>query len=89
MQTRANSPSQTEYVLDSYALIAYFEAEPGGDRIAELLTAASDGACHVTMCVVNLGEVMYIVERERGLHEAQNTLARIDELSPSRFWARI
>ncbi len=32
------------------------------------------------MCVVNLGEVMYIVERERGLAKAQETLARIDEL---------
>lgn len=32
------------------------------------------------MCIVNLGEVVYIVERERGLPKAQETLARIDEL---------
>jgi predicted nucleic acid-binding protein len=32
------------------------------------------------MCVVNLGEVMYIVERERGLSKAQETLARMGEL---------
>jgi predicted nucleic acid-binding protein len=77
----ANSSSVAgEYVLDSYALIAYLAAEPGSDRILELLTAAKAAKCNLRMCVVNLGEVMYIVERERGLHEAQNTLARIDEL---------
>jgi predicted nucleic acid-binding protein len=77
----ANSSSVAgEYVLDSYALIAYLAAEPGGDRIVELLTDAKAAKCNLRMCVVNLGEVMYIVERERGLHEAQNTLARIDEL---------
>jgi predicted nucleic acid-binding protein len=77
----ANRPSASgDYVLDSYALIAYLEAEPGSDRIVELLTAAGAGRCHLRMCVVNLGEVMYIVERERGLDAAQNTLARIDEL---------
>jgi ribonuclease VapC len=32
------------------------------------------------LSVVNLGEVVYIVERERGLPKAQETLARIDEL---------
>ena len=32
------------------------------------------------MCIVNLGEVMYIVEREIGLLKAQETLARINDL---------
>ena len=32
------------------------------------------------MSVINLGEVLYIVERERGLAQAQKALARIDEL---------
>ena len=68
------------YVLDSYALLAYFESEMGSDRIKELLEAATEGKCRLYMCIVNLGEVMYIVERERGLPKAQETLARIDEL---------
>ncbi len=76
-----NRPSVAgQYVLDSHALIAYLEAEPGSHRILELLTAARAGKCILLMCVVNLGEVMYLIERERGLHQAQNTLARIDEL---------
>jgi ribonuclease VapC len=81
MQSEVSSPSQSsEYVLDSYALLAYLEAEPGSDRIRELLDAAKDRKCHLYMCVVNMGEVIYIVERERGLPKAQETLARIDEL---------
>ena len=81
MQNAVNSlPQSGEYVLDSYALLAYLEAEPGSDRIRELLDAAKDRKCHLYMCVVNMGEVMYIVERERGLPKAQETLARIDEL---------
>ncbi|MBA7656653.1 tRNA(fMet)-specific endonuclease VapC [subsurface metagenome] len=69
-----------DYILDSYALLAYLEAEPGGDRVAELLEAARERRCRLYLCVINLGEVMYIVERERGLTRAQETLARIDEL---------
>jgi len=81
MQNEVNNPPQSgEYVLDSYALLAYLEAEPGSARISELLEAAKDRKCHLYMCVVNMGEVMYIVERERGLPKAQETLARIDEL---------
>ncbi|MDP3880197.1 MAG: type II toxin-antitoxin system VapC family toxin [Dehalococcoidales bacterium] len=81
MQNAVNSlPQSGEYVLDSYALLAYLEAEPGSDRIRELLEAAKDRKCHLCMCVVNMGEVMYIVERERGLPKAQETLGRIDEL---------
>jgi hypothetical protein len=32
------------------------------------------------MCVVNLGEVLYIVEREDSIQAAQRTLATIDSL---------
>jgi predicted nucleic acid-binding protein len=69
-----------DYVLDSYALLAYFEAEPGSGQVGTLLEAAREGECRLYMCVINLGEVAYIVERERGLPKAQETLARVNEL---------
>jgi ribonuclease VapC len=68
------------YVLDSYALIAYLEDEAGGKEVKQLLEQAVKGVCELFMSVINLGEVIYIVERERGLPQAQKTLARIDEL---------
>ncbi|MEW6141567.1 MAG: type II toxin-antitoxin system VapC family toxin [Chloroflexota bacterium] len=81
MPDRENNPAVSgEYVLDSYALLTYLGAELGGGRVEKLLESARDGRCHLYMCVVNLGEAMYIVERERGLPRAQETLARIDEL---------
>ena len=81
MQNEESRSSQiSEYILDSYPLLAYLEAEAGSDRVKQLLTAAKARKCHLYMCVVNLGEVMYIVERERGLSAAQDTLTRIDEL---------
>jgi predicted nucleic acid-binding protein len=81
MQHAKNSlPITGEYVLDSYALIAYFEAEPGSERIHELLEASKEGKCHLYISVVNLGELIYVTERERGLSRAHETLARVDEL---------
>lgn len=76
-----NSSSESkEYVLDSYALLAFFEAEPGMETVTRLLEEALRGECRLCMSVVNLGEVLYIVEREKGLPSAQEILARIDEL---------
>ena len=69
-----------KYVLDSYALLAYFEGEAGAGQVSKLLISAEAGKSRLYMCVVNLGEVIHIVERERGLPKAQETLARIDEL---------
>jgi predicted nucleic acid-binding protein len=81
MQNAGNSsPRFGEYVLDSYALLAYFEAEPGSEQVRRLLETAQEDKKHLYMCVINMGEVVYIVERERGLPKAQEILARIDEL---------
>jgi len=67
-------------VLDSFALIAYFEGENGQELVTGLFERAIKGGCELFLSVVNLGEIAYIVERERGLPKAQETLARIDEL---------
>jgi ribonuclease VapC len=71
------------YVLDSFALIAFFEGEKGYELVADLLKRAAKGGCELFLSVVNLGEIAYIVERERGISKAQETLARINEFSIS------
>jgi ribonuclease VapC len=73
-------PGGKAYVLDSYAVLAYLEGETGSDHVGDLLDAAGKGRCRLYMCVINLGEVLYIVERERGLPRTHEVLARIDEL---------
>jgi len=69
-------PEVKRFVLDSWAMLAYLQSEPGHERILELLRQAEDGGCGLAMTWVNLGEVLYIVERERGLSAAQNVLAQ-------------
>jgi predicted nucleic acid-binding protein len=50
-------------VLDSYALLAFFEDEPGADFVRSLLVEAEAGTVKLAMCVVNLGEVWYSIAR--------------------------
>ncbi len=68
------------YVLDSYAMLAYLEGEPGRSRVEGLLLAAQGGKTSLYLSLINLGEVLYIVERERGLAMAHRTMAAIDQL---------
>jgi len=68
------------FVLDSYALLAYFQDEEGADKVQTVLEMGSEGKAHLFLCVVNLGEVLYVVERERGVSRAHEILARIEEM---------
>jgi predicted nucleic acid-binding protein len=68
------------YVLDSFAVVAYIEKEPGSWRVAEVLAQARRRQAEVLMCLVNFGEVAYIIEREHGLADAQDAIALLDQL---------
>ena len=46
----------TRYVLDSYAILAYYWDEPGGALVDEILMARAHSRW---MSVINLGEVYY------------------------------
>ena len=72
--------SNLSYVLDSYAILSYLEAEEDSHKVKEILERAVSGDCEIFMSVINLGEVAYIVERERGFMNSQKVLAYIDEL---------
>lgn len=69
------------YVLDSFAMLAYLEAEVGMERIKQLLKTAERGVNRVYLTLINLGEVVYITERERGLPAAHAVLATMEQLS--------
>ena len=59
------------YVLDSYALIAYFEAEEGAETVAGIFKDALADKAEVFLCVVNWGEMYYIALREGGDDKAE------------------
>lgn len=68
------------YVFDSFALLAYFEDEAGAARVEDILTACAEGKAQAWLSMINLGEVVYITEREQGLQAAQKALALVDQL---------
>ena len=67
------------YVLDSYAMVAYFEDEPGADGVALLLKQLINGKAKGYMSVVNWGEVYYNTMREQGISEAEKVILQLDK----------
>lgn len=62
--------SKPKYILDSYALLAYFQAEPAGAKVRNILKEAASGAVEAVLSVISLGEIYYIVARKRGVEKA-------------------
>ncbi len=75
-----NGKTKPRYVLDSYAILAWLQGEAGGAIVVDLFERARHGDTLLSMCVVNLGEVLYIIEREESVQAAQIALATIDGL---------
>ncbi|MEX1022054.1 MAG: type II toxin-antitoxin system VapC family toxin [Dehalococcoidia bacterium] len=82
-------PAPRRVVLDSFAVLAYLQDEPGGRVVLDLLQQAERGALELHMSVINLGEVVYRVTRAYGedrlrmvlgeLHAHPITLHDVDE----------
>ncbi len=67
-------------VFDSWAIIAYFEDEPSGKKIEEIIIEANESGIPMWMSVVNAGEVWYIVARQTSPSEADSTIAELRSL---------
>ncbi len=67
-------------VLDSYALIAYFEDESSADQVKELLQQGEEREKSVLMSIVNWGEVYYALSRSKGESKAEESILIIDQL---------
>jgi ribonuclease VapC len=72
--------SKPIYLLDSFALLAYLNGEPGGARVQEILALGKNHKCRLVISLINLGEVLYITERTRGLPAAQTVQALVESL---------
>ncbi len=67
-------------VLDSYALIVFFENQPGADKVGDLIKQARDSQKSLLLSLVNWGEVYYILCRAAGKQSAELALQSIDTL---------
>lgn len=62
------------YVLDSFALLAHFQAEAGGLQVRTLFEAARDNQAVLRVSLINVGEMYYITHREKGHDRAEEML---------------
>ena len=60
----------THYVLDSYAMLAFFRNEEGGDKVKQLLNDAVADKHELHMTTINAGEVYYMAYRKDGADKA-------------------
>lgn len=68
------------YVLDSFAMLAYLADEPGAGLVSQVLEHGQQRDGDVFISVINLGECVYIIERELGLESAHQAIAAIEQL---------
>lgn len=67
------------YILDSYAMIAFFEDEIGADRVAKILNEIVHKKAKGLMSVINWGEIYYNTMREAGEFVAKDIINRFDQ----------
>lgn len=68
-------------VLDSYALMAFFEDEPGADLVRELLMKAEENKVTLLMSVVNLGKVWYSIAQTNSPEVADQYIGEVDGMA--------
>lgn len=67
--------SQKQYVIDTYAILAYYFEEKGAGEIEELVRSADSGDVEVYLNEINLGEVYYKTWKYKGKDAATEVLA--------------
>jgi predicted nucleic acid-binding protein len=67
-------------VLDSWALLAFFEDQPAADIVRDLLHQAAAGKHHLLLTAVNWGEIFYSTMRGASEEAAQSIADEISTL---------
>jgi len=67
-------------VLDSWAIIAFFEDEPSADAVERLLQQAVEGKHRLLLSVVNWGEIYYATMRAISREVAEQKAREIASL---------
>jgi PIN domain nuclease of toxin-antitoxin system len=65
------------YVIDSYAMMAYFEDEPGADKVAGILNDLAQMKSKGYMSIINWGEIYYNTFRVQGEAVAESILEQV------------
>jgi predicted nucleic acid-binding protein len=68
-------------VMDSWALIAFFEDEPAAEEVEKLLVKAEAGTHKLLLCAVNWGEIYYNTMRKVSQEAAEQKAKEIAGLT--------
>lgn len=68
------------FVLDSYALLAHTQDEPGAAEVHAVLEEAANGQAQLFVSLINLGEVLYQLERRWGAAYLPQYLNEFEQL---------
>lgn len=67
-------------VLDSWAVIAYFEDQPGGEKVEQMLVEMHGAGGQLMMSIVNVGEVWYSLARGHSPTIADDKIRKLEHL---------
>ena len=71
---------KSRYLFDSHALLAFFQNEKGAATVSGILKKTLDRKSDLLICLINLGEIIYITKRTFGDARKIEILARIRQL---------
>lgn len=70
----------SRYLFDSHALLAFFQKEEGADAVAGILRNAMKTGDERFICLINLGEILYLTKRRFGDSKKLEILTRVHQL---------
>jgi ribonuclease VapC len=70
-----------KYLFDSHALLRFFQAEPGHEKVMSLLEQIRKAGLQKYLSAINLGEIIYSTKREFGDQKKIEVLAHIERLN--------
>jgi predicted nucleic acid-binding protein len=68
------------YVLDSWAVISYFQDEPAAEKVEHIISDAHEHDIPMLMTVVNAGEVWYVKARRSSPSAADKAIQELRQL---------
>ncbi len=70
----------SNYLFDNYALLSFFQEEKGAEAVAKIIKKAQKHELDRLICVINLGEIIYLTKRRFGDNKKIELLGRIGQL---------
>ena len=68
------------YVLDSWAIISYFQDEPAAEKVEQIISDAHEHDIPLLISVVNVAEVWYIKARRSSQSDADTAIHELKQL---------